>query len=117
LQHELAGSLQNRGAAKDNSGDFAGAIADYDAAIGLMQAIRAALGERWPPPMQNDLAGSLYNRALAKRSLHDEAGAHVDVDAAVAVQESLVDSLGATCPASYRWSLEVIGESRRALFF
>ena len=75
MQNHLARSLQNRWNAKRNGSDLAGAIADYDAAIALMQAIRAAMGEVWPVPLQNDLAISLQNRARAKRSLHDPAGA------------------------------------------
>jgi hypothetical protein len=48
LQNDLAAVLQNRGTAKGGGGDLAGAVADYDAAIGLREAIRAALGEAWP---------------------------------------------------------------------
>src|SRR5262249_33523250 len=63
---DLAGVLVSRGIAKADGGDLAGAIADYDAAIGLLEAIRDALGAAWPVPLQNDLAASLGNRGTAK---------------------------------------------------
>jgi hypothetical protein len=58
LQNDLAAVLQNRGAAKVDGGDLAGAIADYDAAIALRQAIRTALGVAWPVPLQKNVLGS-----------------------------------------------------------
>jgi tetratricopeptide (TPR) repeat protein len=89
FQNDLANSLQNRANAKRHGGDLAGAIADYDAGIGLRQAIRAAQGEAWPIPLQNDLAGSLQNRGLAKAAGGDLAGAIADYDAAAAILKSL----------------------------
>ena len=83
LQNDLAKSLQSRGIAKADGGDLAGAIADYDAAIGLREAIRAALGEARPVPFQNDFAGSLQNRGNAKANGGDLAGAIADYDAAI----------------------------------
>jgi hypothetical protein len=66
MQNNLAAVLQNRGNAKADGGDLVDAVADFDAGIALMQAIRAALGEAWPVPLRNDLAGSLQNRGAAK---------------------------------------------------
>jgi hypothetical protein len=54
------------------------------------QAIRAALGEAWPVPLQNDLArSSLQNRGAAKVDGGDLAGAISDFDAAIALRQAI----------------------------
>jgi len=94
----LASSLQNRGTAKAHAGDLGGAIADYDAALGLMQAIRGELGEAWPIPMQNELAGLLQNRGTAKAHAGDLGGAIADFDSAIALREAIRAKLGEAWP-------------------
>ena len=66
-QNDLAAAYMNRGVARSDAGDGAGAIEDYGQAI----ALRADLQERlqpsgqWPPAWQNDLALAIMNRGLA----------------------------------------------------
>jgi tetratricopeptide (TPR) repeat protein len=98
---DLARSLRNRGNVKAYGDDPAGAIADYDAAIGLMEAIRDELGEAWPVPMRSDLARSLQNRGIAKQSGGDLAGAIADYDAAIGLMEAIRD-MGAEWPVPLR---------------
>jgi hypothetical protein len=67
-RNELAGSLQNRGNAKAGGGDLAGAIADYDAAISLMEDVRRRVGQAaWSsnPSWANTLSTARANRAMA----------------------------------------------------
>ncbi len=70
-RNSLAGAYVNRGAAKHSAFGFGpgAAIADYDAAVTLMVALRDRLGEGWPTPWRNDLATAYMNRALPS-SLH-----------------------------------------------
>jgi tetratricopeptide (TPR) repeat protein len=102
LQNDLAGALQNRGIAKVDGGDLAGAIADFDAAIGLMEAIRDAPGAVRPVRLRNDLAGALQNRGTAKRRGGDLAGAIADYDAAIGLREAIRDAFGAAWPVPFQ---------------
>jgi tetratricopeptide (TPR) repeat protein len=113
-RNDLATVLQNRGAAKAGGGDVAGAIADYDAAIALMQAIRAALGETWPVPLQNDLATVLQNRGAAKVDGGDLAGAIADYDAAIALRQAIRAALGEAWPVPLQNDLATVLQNRGA---
>ena len=55
-RNDLANALMNRGVAKQSAPGHgpAAAIADYDRAIELMQALRDALGDDWPIPWRNE---------------------------------------------------------------
>jgi hypothetical protein len=67
-RNDLASSLQNRGNAKAGGGDLAGAIADYDAAISMMEDIRRRVGQAaWSsnPSWANTLRTARANRAMA----------------------------------------------------
>ncbi|WP_133513205.1 tetratricopeptide repeat protein [Candidatus Thiosymbion oneisti] len=77
---------------------FRAAAAAFGQAIGLMEALRKALGERWPPGMQNDLAKAYMNRGNALQGQQDYAGAVATYDAAIALMERLRTALGE------RWS-------------
>jgi hypothetical protein len=95
--------------------DLAGAIADYDRAIGLMEAIGAALGAAWPVPLRNDLAMSFYNRALAHTRAGNRSAARADAGSCLAIQLPLVDALGTRCPPFYRAVLDAALELRARL--
>jgi hypothetical protein len=103
---QLAAALQNRACANAGGGDLEGAIADYDGAIGIMEAIRDLMGDSWPVPMRNDLAMSFYNRALAERDAANPSAALADVAACLGIQLPLVFGLGPHCPPSYRAVLD-----------
>jgi hypothetical protein len=63
-------SLQNRGIAKVDGGDLAGAIADYDAATSLMEDVRRRVGQAaWSsnPSWANTLHSARANRVMARR--------------------------------------------------
>ncbi len=96
LRNDLAGTYQNRGAARAGQGDLAAAIVDYDAAIGLREGLRdlarAQGGEAgWTPPLRSDLAAVYQNRGLAWRQQGDLAAAIADYDAAIGLMEGLRD--------------------------
>ena len=96
LRNNLAGSYQNRGNARLQGGDLAGAVADYDAAIAIMEALRdlgrARGGEdAWALPLRNDLAMVFQNRGNARLQGGDLAGAVADYDAAIAIREGIRD--------------------------
>jgi hypothetical protein len=69
-------SLQNRGIAKVDGGDLAGAIADYDAATSLMEDARRRVGQAaWStnPSWANTLHTGRANRAMAlERAAREE---------------------------------------------
>jgi len=107
--------VRNRGNVKAETGDLAGAIADFDLAIGRMKAIAGAMAKSWPIPFQYDLAITLYNRALARRLINDSVGARPDVAEAKGILERLVATLGASCPAIYRQLLAATTRLHREL--
>jgi hypothetical protein len=102
----LASAYVNRGNAKQSAPGFGpgAAIADYDAAIALMEALRDGLGEGWPVPWRNDLASAYTNRGVAKQSApgFGPAAAIADYDAAIALREALRDGLGEGWPVPWR---------------
>ena len=69
----LAGVLDSRGMVRLRRGEFAAAVADYDAALKLQ-------------PKQ---AWSLYGRGLAKLKRGDSAGGAADIQAALALQPAI----------------------------
>src|SRR5208283_955498 len=109
VEYDLAGAYLNRGSAKHSApghGALA-AIADYDAAIAILERLREVLGEDWPVPWRNDLAGAYVNRGVAKQDApgHGALAAIADYDAAIAITERLREALGeywpALCAAAY----------------
>ncbi len=104
--NDLASAFMNRGVAKQSAPGFgaAAAIADYDRAIALREALRDTMGADWPIPWRNDLAGAFVNRGNAKQDTpgFGAAAAIADYDRAVALMETLRDSLGADWPIPWR---------------
>jgi tetratricopeptide (TPR) repeat protein len=113
-RNDLAGWLQNRGLVKADGGDLAGAIADYDAAIGLREAIRDLLGEAWLVPLRDDLVSSLQNRGNARQNRGDLAGAIADYDAAIRLMKAIRDLPGEAWPVPLRNSLARVLQNRGA---
>ena len=105
-RNDLAGAFMNRGNAKQDAPGHgpAAAIADYDRAIELRQALREALGDDWPVPWRNDLAGAFMNRGNAKQSApgHGPAAAIADYDRAIELRQALRDALGDDWPVPWR---------------
>ncbi|MDG4558145.1 MAG: hypothetical protein P9F19_12275, partial [Candidatus Contendobacter sp.] len=107
LRNDLATAYMNRGNAKlDASGHGPGAaLSDYDAAIKLMEALRAELepAGRWEVGLRNDLAKAYSNRGLAKQdaSGHGPGAALSDYDAAI----KLMDALRAELEPAGRWEV------------
>ena len=68
-QNGLAAVYLNRGIAKVFAPGWglAAAIADFDRAIEIREALRAALGDDWPIPWRNDHAAAFMNRGNAKQ--------------------------------------------------
>jgi tetratricopeptide (TPR) repeat protein len=113
-RNEVANSLQNRGIAKAGGGDLAGATPDFDAAIALGQAIRAAMASAWPIPLQNDLAGGLQNRGIAKAGGGDLAGAVADFDAAIALRQVIRAAMASAWPIPLQNNLAMSLQNRGA---
>jgi tetratricopeptide (TPR) repeat protein len=112
----LANAYMHRGNAKmfvPGCGALA-AIADYDAAIVLMEHLRDSLGERWPVPWRNHLAGAYVNRGIAELDApgHGALAAIADYDAAIAIMEGLREALGKKWPQRWRNRLAVTYMSR-----
>ena len=85
------------------------AVADYDAAIGLIESLRAQLGEeRWWKSVESvvGLARAYLGRAnvLAQgaNTREMEQRAETDLEQAQDILQSLVDQLGERCPAQVR---------------
>lgn len=95
-QIDLASVYRNRGLARFSDGYLAGAVADYDAAIGLREQIsdrlRAAGGDgAWSVPLRNGLATVFQNRGNARFSGGDLAGALADWQQAASPQRDLAE--------------------------
>ena len=105
-RNDLAGAYMNRGTAKQSAPGFGpgAAIADYDRAITLREALQATLGEQWPVPWRNDLAGAYVNRGAAKRSApgFGPGAAIADYDRAITLREALQATLGQEWPVPWR---------------
>jgi hypothetical protein len=95
LRNDLAGAYVNRGNAKRDATEYGAvaAIGDYDAAIAILEELRAQLEpqDRWEAELRNDLAGAYVNRGVAKRDAteYGAAAAIGDYDAAIAILEAL----------------------------
>jgi hypothetical protein len=114
--NDLALTYMNRGVAKEEAPGHgpAAAIADYDRAIALREALREALGDDWPLPWRDGLAGAYMNRGNAKRSApgHGSAVAIADFDRAIALREGLREALGDDWPFPWRNELAVTYSNR-----
>jgi hypothetical protein len=114
--NDLAGAYMNRGNAKQFAPGFGpgAAIADYDAAIGLMETPRDDLGEAWPVPWRNNLANAYANRGNAKQSApgFGPGAAMADCDAAIEIMEALRDALGEAWPMPWRNNLAIAYKNR-----
>ncbi|EGV28158.1 hypothetical protein ThidrDRAFT_3993, partial [Thiorhodococcus drewsii AZ1] len=95
LRHALASAYMNRGNTKQSASGHgpAAALADYDAAIAIREAVRQRLEPegRWEIDLRNDLAAAYVNRGNAKQSAsdHGPAAALADYDAAIAIRETV----------------------------
>ena len=115
----LANAFMNRGNAKQSApghGPVA-AIADYDRAIELREALRDALGDDWPPPWRNDLAATCTDRGTAKRSApgHGPTTSIADYDCAIALWEALERDLGPELPLAWREHLDMARRLRAGI--
>uniref|UniRef100_UPI001C1FAD81 hypothetical protein n=1 Tax=Thiohalocapsa sp. ML1 TaxID=1431688 RepID=UPI001C1FAD81 len=99
LRNDLAMAYSNRGNAKQATGGHgpAAALADYDAAIAIFDALRRLLEPdgRWEVALRNNLASAYSNRGGAKQAAggHGPAVARADYDAAIAIRADLRDLL------------------------
>ena len=85
--NDLAGAHMNRGVTRGDGGDLAGALADYDRAIALMEGLRTRLEARgeWPPAWANNLAAAYLNRGIAREQAGDLTDAIGDWEAAAMI--------------------------------
>ena len=94
-RNDLASAYSNRGVAKQAASGHgpAAALADYDAAIAIGEALRRLLEPkgRWEVELRNDLAMAYVNRGNAKQAAsgHGPAAALADYDAAIDIREAL----------------------------
>jgi hypothetical protein len=116
--NDLAGAYMNRGNARQSAeghGPVA-AIADYDLAIEIREALRAALepDARWDPPLRNNLAAAYMNRGNAKRSAegHGPVAAIADYDLVI----EIMGALRATLEPDGRWDPPLRNHLATALF-
>ena len=99
LRDGLARAYMNRGVAKqDAAGHGPGAaIADYDRAIALMEALRQELEPqgKWDQSLRNGLTMAYMNRGVAKQDAagHGPGAAIADYDRAIALMEALRQEL------------------------
>ena len=86
----------NRGNARGDGGDLAGALADYDRAIALREGLRTRLEARgeWPPAWANDLAAAHMNRGNAREQAGDLTDAIGDWEAAAMIYRQRVEQSG-----------------------
>ncbi len=90
-QDGLASACLYRGTARENAGDLAGAMVDYDQVIGIREQLRDLLGNHWPPVMRDGLAIAYVNRGNVRAKGIDLVGAIKDYDRAIAIREVHAD--------------------------
>jgi tetratricopeptide (TPR) repeat protein len=93
-QNALAITYMNRGSAHKDQGVLVDAIADFNRAIDLREALRERLGEGWSAPLQNDLARAYMNRGEAYRNQWALVEAIADFNRAIDLGEGLRGQLG-----------------------
>ena len=99
--NDLAGAYMNRGIARSAGQNLSGALADYDTAIALREALRIQLGTEWPSEWGNDLAMAYMNRGNARDDSSNLGGALADYDTAIALREALRARLGTEWPPAW----------------
>ena len=104
-RNNFAQTLLDRGSAKAGNSDLAGAMADYEASIGIRMAIRSAMAADWPIAFQDDLAECLGRRATVSMDAGNFARALVDHDAAITLRQAICAAMGETWSASARHNL------------
>ncbi|MBO8087718.1 MAG: hypothetical protein J7D61_16915, partial [Marichromatium sp.] len=115
-RNDLAGAYNNRGNAKRSASGHgpAAAIADYDAAIAIGEAVRQLLepAGHWEVSLRNALATAYMNRGVAKQSAsgHGPAAAIADYDAAIAIGEAVRQLL----EPEGRWEVDLRNDLARA---
>jgi tetratricopeptide (TPR) repeat protein len=114
MRSRLATLHSNRGVAHAHHGALDAAIADYDAAIGLVESLRTSLGAQWPPAMQNDLAAVCSNRGNAHQSRGALDAAIADYDAAIGHMDAVRMTLGAQWPPAMQNDLATVYSNRGA---
>src|SRR5262249_25248214 len=117
-QNDLAAAYMNRGNVKQHApghGTLA-AIADYDRAIVLQEALRTALGEEWPPPWRHNLASAYASRGNPKQYAagHGVLVAITDYDQAIVLLDALRAVLGEGWPLPWRETLAGVYMNRGA---
>ena len=109
LRSSLAGAYMNKGNAKTLAGRLGSetAIADYNHAIAIMDALRRTLEPRdaWEPRLRHKFALALMNRGVAKQFAegHGPGAAIVDYDQAI----SIMDALRRTLESRDAWDLSL----------
>ncbi len=96
--NHYADHFMNRGLARLNGGDLAGAETDFGAGIKIRESIRDQLlaegGETaWSLSLRNDLAGNYLNRGVSRANGDDSVGAMVDYGAGIEICEGIRDQL------------------------
>ncbi len=102
-----AADLFARGWHRHYTQDLTGALADYGAAIALMEGLRTRLGAEWPPTWGQSLAHAYTTRCVARYSGNDLTGALADYGTAIELMEELRIRLGAECPPAWGNNLAV----------
>ena len=116
-RNSFAGTYSTRVIAKASAPGWgpAAAVADFDSAIEIREALREALGDNWPNPWRNDLATVIVNRGVAKQDAPGHGAAAIaDYDRAIALWEALERDLGAQMPPVRRGHLATARQLRTA---
>ncbi len=92
-EYAQAGDLFERGSHRYYTEDLTGALADYGAAIMLMEGLRTRQGAKWPPARGDDLAMAYGNRGNALASRGDRLAAIADYGSVIALREGFRDRL------------------------
>jgi hypothetical protein len=100
LRRSFSNVYMNRGNAKGESSDYGpdAALADYDLAIPMMEAVKQDLGKSWEGRigLRKELASAYMNRGIERLATGvDKAGAAIgDYTRAIEILEALQQSLG-----------------------
>lgn len=92
----LARAYMSRASARVGGGDLTGALADHQAAIGLLETLRQQTGAAWSPEWSDALADALIGRSHTYGTIGHLSEAQADCTTAIALWKEARRQIGPT---------------------
>ncbi len=101
----LARAYMSRASARAGGGDLTGALADHQAAIGLLETLRQQTGAAWLPEWSDTLADALMNRSHTYGTIGHLSEARADCNFAIALWKEARRQIGPKWPRAWEEKL------------